>query len=441
MSTSAPKPESKDIPFSANDWSEIERQDSVRVIQLGSRPTISVNDMRVHTKCFNIKIRIFCALHRPLGYAKLYHYVIVIAILFSIIVLNLMAPEVEKKNIFINKGPTYVKVIIDFIIAVILITEQFVRLWSCDCIIKYKGLKGKLYYVKDYRFSRLIDVSGIVIFLVYSYNKLFIQSLGLDSVLRLIHLTQLLQLHRILYRVLKLMIETIISQSQQIYIVMIFGWITLTFTAFCIYLIERGVNRKIDTISDSFWLTFVTFATIGYGDLSPITVMGKLVILLLGSLGVVFFALPSNIFGTGLALKIEENNNRSTVLSIPAVKLLQSIIRFHTCNKRYDTDINWTQYMKSNGQPLTPQDRACIRFLRLLMYLKDKNSFKRIIGLQDDVLKEQNTKEVSNRLIHLEKSINVLNYQINQQKQIVTNIDKLLIKITTKINSDQKTDK
>ena len=169
-----------------------------------------------------------------------------------------------------------------------------------------------------------------------------------------------------------------------------------------------------------------------YGDLAPITVMGKMVIIVLGTIGVIFFALPANIFGTGLALKIEENQKRTTVLAIPAIKLLQSIIRFKMCNKKYYSDVNWSQYKKLDEKPLDGKDRAVIRFLRLLMYLKARNRFKTVIGLQNDISKERNTKEVANRVTALEMTINGLNYQFAQQSKLITRLDLLMDQIKDK---------
>lgn len=50
------------------------------------------------------------------------------------------------------------------------------------------------------------------------------------------------------------------------------------------YLLEKGVNDKLQNFMDALWWAFATVTTVGYGDITPITTQGKVhgILLMLG---------------------------------------------------------------------------------------------------------------------------------------------------------------
>jgi len=57
-----------------------------------------------------------------------------------------------------------------------------------------------------------------------------------------------------------------------------------------IFFIERNVNNNVKSFWDSFWYTIVTLTTTGYGDISPVSVMGRIVGILTMAFGVIVVA-------------------------------------------------------------------------------------------------------------------------------------------------------
>ena len=53
-----------------------------------------------------------------------------------------------------------------------------------------------------------------------------------------------------------------------------------------------------DTLGNAIWFGIVTFSTVGYGDLSPTTWLGKLISTLGIASGMLWFAMPINIVGS-----------------------------------------------------------------------------------------------------------------------------------------------
>lgn len=48
-------------------------------------------------------------------------------------------------------------------------------------------------------------------------------------------------------------------------------------------------------ILDTFWWSIVTFTTVGYGDVYPITSIGKILSAIIVLIGIMLFALPTSI--------------------------------------------------------------------------------------------------------------------------------------------------
>jgi voltage-gated potassium channel len=62
--------------------------------------------------------------------------------------------------------------------------------------------------------------------------------------------------------------------------------ILITMTSF--YLFERGHNQNVKNLFDSFWYTIVTLATVGYGDITPVTFTGRIIGIFSILFGVIF---------------------------------------------------------------------------------------------------------------------------------------------------------
>ncbi len=96
------------------------------------------------------------------------------------------------------------------------------------------------------------------------------------------------------------------------------------------YNAERFVQPdKFESILHAFYWAIVTFATIGYGDVVPVTVVGKIITALIAMMGVLLYSLPTYIIGSAFYEEIKSDQAREierlkeTIKALEAEKKLQ----------------------------------------------------------------------------------------------------------------------
>ena len=90
--------------------------------------------------------------------------------------------------------------------------------------------------------------------------------------------------------------------------------ILLVISASLMYYCENPVQPDVfSSIPATMWWAIATLTTVGYGDIYPITPLGKLLASIIAVLGIGMFALPTAILGAGFVDEIQEirkNNNQ-----------------------------------------------------------------------------------------------------------------------------------
>lgn len=87
--------------------------------------------------------------------------------------------------------------------------------------------------------------------------------------------------------------------------------ILLIFAASAMYFAESEVQPdKFTSIPASMWWAVSTLTTVGYGDVYPITPLGKLAASFVAILGLGFFALPTAIIGSGFVEAMQERREK-----------------------------------------------------------------------------------------------------------------------------------
>ena len=102
------------------------------------------------------------------------------------------------------------------------------------------------------------------------------------------------------YRKIKFYLKTFLSEPvNKVLLIIFFG---LALTVYIIYLIEVNKNPEIKNFFDSIWWFFITVTTVGYGDIVPKTVIGKVISIVIILIGVVLVSILS---GTVASILVE----------------------------------------------------------------------------------------------------------------------------------------
>ena len=189
------------------------------------------------------------------------------------------------------------------VISVIIFTIEYVlRVWSSNHEEKYRGtLKGRIRYI--FSWAALIDLLAILPFYIHVI-------IGLDlRVLRMLRLLRFIRLFRLTaYMKSAHMITNVFKKRFNKLLLSLVLVIFLIIIASCaIYFAEHlhPENKyKFTSIPATIWWSVVTLTTTGYGDMYPMTYLGKAMAMLIMLTGVAFFALPAGIITAGWRFEV-----------------------------------------------------------------------------------------------------------------------------------------
>lgn len=106
-------------------------------------------------------------------------------------------------------------------------------------------------------------------------------------------------------------------------------FILMVLAAGVVYLIEREAQPKaFSSVPASMWWAITTMATVGYGDMTPITPLGRLFGGFIMLLGIATFALPAGIMGSGFVHELQRRdqlNSWKTVARLPLFADLEAV--------------------------------------------------------------------------------------------------------------------
>lgn len=88
--------------------------------------------------------------------------------------------------------------------------------------------------------------------------------------------------------------------------------IIVCFSAILMYYLERKAQPEVfENIGDSFWWAIITFTTVGYGDIYPVTGLGRLLSSFISLIGIAMIAIPTGIISSAFINVMNQDRNKN----------------------------------------------------------------------------------------------------------------------------------
>jgi voltage-gated potassium channel len=184
----------------------------------------------------------------------------------------------------------------------------FTGLFTIEYILRLVCIKRPMKYV--FSFLGIIDLLAIIpgylsIFFTGAESLLVFRALRLMRVFRIFKLSHYVSEMRFLGAAIK-------GSLRKISIFMLIVLMLVIILGSVMYLVEGGKNG-FSSIPESIYWAIVTITTVGYGDITPTTTMGKFVASFIMLVGYGIIAVPTGIITTEMAIAVRNKEQKDEV--------------------------------------------------------------------------------------------------------------------------------
>lgn len=249
------------------------------------------------TRRLSLKYRVYKVLEfaEPKDWLSKAFDIFILALIF----LNLVAVALETVDPLFEQYQVWFRSF-EVFSAVVFTVEYVLRVWSCTVKSHYRHpFWGRVRFI--FTPLALIDLLAIIPF----YLWLLPTELRIGRALRLFRLFRVLKLNRytdslkILGRVFRL-------KQEELLLSLFVLSILLALASSLIYFAEHSAQPEaFSSIPKAMWWGTITLTTVGYGDVYPVTLVGRILGAILAVLGIGLFALPAGILASGFSEELQ----------------------------------------------------------------------------------------------------------------------------------------
>lgn len=180
---------------------------------------------------------------------------------------------------------------IEYITTIIFCIEYILRIWTADYLYpEYSELKSRLRFLVSY--DGIVDLLTII-------PAFFLTGFIVFRMLRVIRIFHLFRINK-QYDSFNVITTVLVEKKNQIFSSIAIIFILMLASSLCMFSAEHEAQPEIFRNAFSgLWWAVSTVLTVGYGDIYPITILGKCMAILIAFLGVGAVAIPTGIISAG----------------------------------------------------------------------------------------------------------------------------------------------
>ncbi|ODB85679.1 hypothetical protein A3194_12670 [Candidatus Thiodiazotropha endoloripes] len=229
---------------------------------------------------------------------------VVTVFLVGLIILNVIAVIIESVDGIYIVYKSWFDAFEIFSVAIFTL-EYVLRLWACTILPAYNHpMTGRLRFA--FTPLALVDLFAILPSLL-TWGGIDLRTL---RVVRLARIARIAKLGHY-SKALKLMGHVIHNKSHELAISLILMLFMLILASSLMYVVEQEHQPEaFSSIPSTMWWAVATLTTVGYGDVTPVTAVGKVLGAIIAIIGIGLFALPAGIVAAGFVEIHEKNFNK-----------------------------------------------------------------------------------------------------------------------------------
>ncbi|MBQ9638997.1 MAG: ion transporter [Bacteroidales bacterium] len=223
---------------------------------------------------------------------KQFDIILLILIGFNILVLILDSIDAVHDNL------KWLLKVVEWLFTLIFTFEYYLRIYCHKQPSKY-----------IFSFYGLIDLLSIF----PAYLSLLLpatQTLTVFRVLRTLRVFRVLHLKRFIDEG-SVILNALRRSMYRILIFMLFVFLIAVVLGALVYTFEQGRNPQISSIPEGIYWAVVTLTTVGYGDITPVTTMGRFISVVVMILGYSVIAVPTGIVAGETVNAFHQHNHRT----------------------------------------------------------------------------------------------------------------------------------
>lgn len=186
--------------------------------------------------------------------------------------------------------------VLEVITVIVFTVEYLLRIWTADLLYP-ESKHPRLRYC--FSFMAVIDLLAIV----HLYLPVFfVADLRFLRMMRLFRLFRLLRVFKLgrYFEAFQVIVRVIRESGPQLVMSVVICFFVILFSAIVMYTVEHPVQpEQFPNVISSLWWAMCTLTTVGYGDVYPITAVGRLFASFISLVGIGIIAIPTGIIAAG----------------------------------------------------------------------------------------------------------------------------------------------